>query len=142
MFERTVANPKIFTLHEAEQTMPLVRQIVRDIVDRYREICKKQAEISRVELESIRPFGREALVILGDLQAEIDRVRYLIDDGVWELHRLGIEFSDYEMGLINFPSRIAGEPAFLSWRIGEDRIKYWHRPDEGFAGRRSLYPTV
>jgi hypothetical protein len=26
----------------------------------------------------------------------------------------------------------------LCWRLGEDRIRFWHRQDEGFAGRKPL----
>ena len=137
MFEQkteTKTQTTIFTLHEAEKLLPLVRVIVRDIVDEYRFLCRRSAEKRRIEMEAVAPFQRRTLIALQDIQREIDRSRTKIDDITWELNELGVEFQDYEMGLIDFPSRIAGEPACLCWRLGEDRIKYWHRP----AANRSL----
>jgi len=32
----------------------------------------------------------------------------------------------------------AGEQVLLCWRLGEDRIRFWHGPEEGFAGRKPL----
>jgi len=29
---------------------------------------------------------------------------------------------------------------YLCWKLGEDRIRFYHRPDEGFAGRKPLDP--
>ena len=50
----------------------------------------------------------------------------------------GIVLRDPESGLIDFPGRVDGQEAFLCWRLGEDRVEWWHRPDSGFRGRRRL----
>jgi hypothetical protein len=54
------------------------------------------------------------------------------------LNERDIVLRDPETGLIDFPTRRDGEPAFLCWRLGEERIGHWHGPDSGFAGRRPL----
>jgi hypothetical protein len=28
----------------------------------------------------------------------------------------------------------------LCWKVGEKEVKFWHRKDEGFAGRKPLSP--
>jgi hypothetical protein len=52
-----------------------------------------------------------------------------------ELADLGLEVRDLELGLVDFPSLIEGEPAYLSWRLGEDRVSWWHPADKGFSDR-------
>ncbi|HJP65387.1 MAG TPA: DUF2203 domain-containing protein [Actinomycetota bacterium] len=54
------------------------------------------------------------------------------------LNERDIVLRDPETGLIDFPARMDGEPVFLCWRLGEDRVGHWHGPDSGFAGRRPL----
>jgi len=72
-------------------------------------------------------FGQEYWDALSALRRELE----------W-LNDRGIVLRDPETGLIDFPSRREGEPVFLCWRLGEDRVGYWHRPETGFAGRHPL----
>jgi hypothetical protein len=45
--------------------------------------------------------------------------------------------------LLDFPCLLGEEIVFLCWQYGEPEIAYWHRIEEGFAGRRPLLdPTV
>jgi hypothetical protein len=56
-----------------------------------------------------------------------------------ELAADGIILRDAEAGLIDFPARAGdGRPYWLCWRSGEDRVAWWHWPEDGFAGRRPL----
>ena len=50
----------------------------------------------------------------------------------------GVQVKDPDTGLIDFPAEVDGEPALLCWRVGEDRIEFWHTLDGGFAGRRPI----
>jgi len=43
-------------------------------------------------------------------------------------------------GLLDFPAILGNEEVYLCWRVGEDRIRFYHRRDEGFDGRRPLDP--
>ena len=36
------------------------------------------------------------------------------------------------------PALHHGETVLLCWQLGEDDIAWWHRVDDGFAGRRPL----
>ncbi len=45
-------------------------------------------------------------------------------------------------GLVDFPSLDdAGELRLLCWKVDEDDLAWWHRPQDGFAGRRRLEPS-
>ena len=71
------------------------------------------------------------------------RMRGLVDqmqaDVAW-LDERGIVLRDIPTGLIDFPALVSGRQAWLCWRIGEERVSFWHDTDEGFAGRRPLEP--
>lgn len=54
------------------------------------------------------------------------------------LTEIGIVVRDPESGLIDFPSVREGEEVFLCWRLGEDKVGWWHPPETGFAGRQPL----
>lgn len=65
---------------------------------------------------------------------KLARIQELID----RLNEWEIELRDLESGLVDFPSEIAGRPAYLCWRLGEPEVAHWHSPDDGFQGRRPL----
>jgi hypothetical protein len=51
---------------------------------------------------------------------------------------LGVQVKDPDRGLLDFPAEIEGGDALLCWEVGEPRIEFWHRPEDGYAGRRPL----
>ena len=69
--------------------------------------------------------------IVDQMQASVARI------DAW-----GITLRDIESGLIDFPALASGRQIWLCWRLGEDEVDWWHRIDEGFAGRRRLADLV
>lgn len=56
-----------------------------------------------------------------------------------ELHEQGIILRQLPRGLVDFPSAGAdGDVRFLCWKVDEPDLEWWHRPEDGFAGRRRL----
>jgi hypothetical protein len=55
-----------------------------------------------------------------------------------EVESLGVILRDPETGLVDFASVREGEQIYLCWRLGEDRIEFWHPRDTGFMGRQPL----
>ncbi len=54
----------------------------------------------------------------------------------------GIEVKDLDQGLCDFWGLIDGQEVYLCWRLGEDRIDFYHEPHAGFAGRRPIAPPT
>ena len=54
------------------------------------------------------------------------------------LARQGIVLRDPETGLIDFPGEREGRRVFLCWRLGDDRVTFWHELDTGCSGRKLL----
>ena len=55
-----------------------------------------------------------------------------------ELEDLGVEVKDLDFGLVDFPAERYGECVVLCWRYGEADVSFWHKPNEGYNGRKSL----
>ena len=55
-----------------------------------------------------------------------------------ELDAVDVVLRDVERGLVDFPAIREGEEVYLCWLLEEDKIRFWHDPDEGFAGRQPL----
>ncbi|MBW3555899.1 MAG: DUF2203 domain-containing protein [Actinobacteria bacterium] len=56
-----------------------------------------------------------------------------------EFEERGIILRQLGAGLIDFPSLDAdGQERLLCWKFDEPDLAWWHRPEDGYAGRRPL----
>ena len=56
-----------------------------------------------------------------------------------ELSDQGVILRQLPHGLVDLPSEgDDGELRFLCWQVGEPELAWWHRPEDGFAGRQPL----
>ena len=127
---------KLFTLEEAERTLPLVRRIVQDLT---REYPGWRAAVSRYELLS--GGARAEWGETGELLAareEVTRHADRINRFLQELESIGCVFKGFDAGLVDFYSLREDRPVFLCWRLGEERITHWHEIDAGFTGRQPI----
>jgi hypothetical protein len=51
---------------------------------------------------------------------------------------MGVLVKDLDIGLIDFLTRYHGREVCLCWKLGEDRIAFWHGMEEGFRGRKAI----
>ena len=127
-----------FTPDEANAALEHVRPLVEQLVAQRAEhvaALERQEELER----KIRGNGGGIPPAqLAEATAEVDaharRLAKLVD----EIAGHGAEVKDLDSGLIDFPALRKGETVLLCWQLGEDEIAFWHRIDDGFAGRRPL----
>lgn len=50
----------------------------------------------------------------------------------------GILLRDPDTGLVDFPAERGGERVFLCWRLGEERVEWYHSERSGFSSRKPL----
>ena len=129
---------RLFTVDEANRTLPLVRRIVEDVVRQHRQWREKILELDLVAsaARADEPHERAA-----QLEREAQTLASEIDGYQHELEELGIQLKDRRMGLVDFPSEMAGRRVLLCWRLGEAEVQFWHDEDAGYAGRQPLEPT-
>lgn len=121
-----ITDLKYFTPSEAKKTLPLVRKIVKDILDTSREMRLIADEIGgKVENDP-----------------RIQKLADNVESFMRELEEIGCFFKDwnFSIGLVDFPSIIDGKEVFLCWRTDEDDIMYYHEMETGFAGRKLIPP--
>ncbi len=127
---------KLFSLPEAERTLPLVRRIVQDLTVEY---PVWRAAVARFELltgGARADWGETGELLAAREQVTIhaDRInRYL-----QELEAVGCVFKGFDAGLVDFYSLREDRPIFLCWKLGEERITHWHDIDAGFSGRQPI----
>jgi hypothetical protein len=131
---------KLFTLKEAERTLPLVRRIVQDLTAEY---PAWRAAVSRFEIltgGARADWGetQELVAARDTVTAHAEKInRYLR-----ELEAVGCVFKGFEAGLVDFYSLREDRPVFLCWRLGEERISHWHDIESGFAGRQPIDSAI
>ena len=129
---------RLFTVEEANRTLPLVRRIVEDIVKQHRQWREKILELDLVASSSRadEPHERAA-----QLEREAQALAQELDGYQRELEELGIQLKDRRQGLVDFPSELGGRRVLLCWRLGEAEVQFWHDEDAGFQGRQPLQPA-
>ena len=132
---------RFFTLAEANQRLPLVRAIVGDIVELFRDVTDRRQRlidlIERNQLGSKRvasPYTEELEQMQADIQADVEKLNAFAQ----ELAELGIELKDPNIGLIDFPTLVDGREAYFCWKFGEAEVGYWHELTAGVQGRQSV----
>lgn len=130
---------KLFTVEEANRTLPLVRRIVEDVVQSHRRWREKILEFDLIT--SANPAG-EKRDRAEALEHEAQQLSREIDGFQAELEALGIQLKDRRLGLVDFPSDLNGRVVLLCWRLGEPEVRFWHEVDAGYAGRQPLAPSL
>lgn len=133
--------PKIFTLKEAERTRTQLEPILLEAIETRRKLAplaERLGEIAhRIGLAGGLLVRYEEVA---RLRMEHDHLALAIKAALEKIEATGCVVKDLESGLLDFPAVINNEEVYLCWRLGEDRIRFWHRHDEGFAGRKPLDP--
>ena len=127
-----------FTPDEANAALVQVRPLVERMVERRRAHAEAQERQEELEGRIRGNGGGIPPATLADAAAEIERLERELSGLVDEIVEHGAEVKDLDEGLIDFPALRDGETVLLCWKLGEGEIEYWHRAEDGFAGRRSL----
>jgi hypothetical protein len=134
--------PKIFTLTEAERTRREVEPTLLEAIDARRKLAPLDEELTALATR-IQWSGGLAVAYeqAARVRFERDRLVDSLKTAVEKIHATGCVVKDLEMGLLDFPAIVDNQEVYLCWRLGEERIRFWHRQDEGFAGRKPIDPA-
>jgi hypothetical protein len=117
---------KYFSPADASKTLPLVKNIVRDILQATREMRLIAEEVNNGIEDDIR----------------IKKLANDVNGFLSELEEIGCYYKDtkFQIGLVDFPAMINGEEVYLCWRSDEEDVLYYHEMDAGYLGRKLIPP--
>lgn len=119
---------RLFTADDADRELDELRErLPRLRAARQRLIETSERITSAVQVDGGGVEGSDWFRAQGSLRTEL----------LWLADR-GILLRDPDTGLVDFPAERDGRRVFLCWRLGEDRVGWYHDEHAGFSGRRPL----
>ena len=135
-----VAEETSLTVDEVNKRLPLVRSIVRDIVDLHSDLAQRKQRLT--SLRERHPASATADSVyeqeVQQMEAELSRDELTLGKYSKELQQIGGELTDAASGTVDFPGDLDGERISLCWRLDEPEILFWHSDDCGGGERMSL----
>ena len=119
-----------FTVEQAEALLPWLGELLPRIRAARQVVLAGAQRIRRTAQENGAVAGEQARGYrdaLSELRRDVEAIT-----------ERGIVLREPETGLVDFPTTRDGREVFLCWRMGEDRVAFWHGPESGFSGRRPL----
>jgi hypothetical protein len=143
--------PPFYDFDTANAKLPELRETLLRLRDQREEIVGVRDRI--VELNAPALTGAPSAAPLGltpaDVAEETQRLRMkmqgLVDQmqaAVIQVDGWGIQLRDISTGLVDFPALSSGHQIWLCWRLGEERVQWWHEASEGFDSRRRMEDLV
>ena len=119
--------------------LPEVDRALRDALFHKAEYQAAEAELNAT-MQGIRMAGGSRVnpgPILAT-RARRDSSAGALREVFEKIEKIGVLVKDLDIGLIDFLTRYHGREVCLCWKLGEERIRFWHGADEGFAGRKVI----
>ena len=115
---------KLFSLKEATALLPQLKEMLGQV-----QIEKKRLISMKPDVEAAKeghicdwgtPIGPTYVLVLEAFQD------------------LGVLVKDFDIGLCDFPHQRDGKVVYLCWKLGEEKIAWWHDVNAGFSERQPL----
>ena len=131
--------PQYFTLSESEKLLPVVESALRAAILHKAEYQKANQDLEdgsrRIRMSGGSQVNRGEFL---STRVRRDGSAAALKAALEQIEETGALVKDLDTGLIDFLTRYHGREVCLCWRLGEDRIRFWHGTDEGFRGRKPI----
>ncbi len=121
-----------YTPDQANEILPEIKRRFNKIIDKRNEIIIIQNEINSII------NGYKSFILFFDKKKELNKIISSLYREIEEIEEFDILIKSVDEGLLDFPSKRFNEEVWLCWKIGEEKIRFWHGKDEGFIGRKPL----
>jgi hypothetical protein len=131
--------PRVYSVDEANATLPEVRRLVQRIVEVMPELPELHEAVRIKELRFRRDgSGETEQEELAQAVAALRSAEMTVAVAERDLSARDITIKDRNIGLIDFIGERDGEMVELCWRLGEEQVANWHHIGEGYPGRKPL----
>jgi len=121
---------RFYTPAEANALLPSLRQVLERIRDNQRAVADDKSLATVREKASHNGGGLPS--------RHLTKATHGLESDLKQLQEWGIVLRDPTIGLIDFYGQRQGEAVFLCWKLGEQRVEWWHPLNTGIAGRQKL----
>ena len=132
---------RLFTLTEAERARQELEPFLVEAMDSRKKLAGLEHDLSAV---SARIMMMGGVIVpyekLAALRMEHNQLAESLKSALNRILETGCVIKDLDVGLLDFPAIIDNQDVYLCWKLGEDRIRFYHRQDEGFTGRKPIDP--
>ena len=122
---------RYFTLHEANETLKLIRPLMEEVQTIRLKILRNQPEAWPAIQKSAGNGGNR---VLSNLVQEFEK----FDELIHRIQATDVLIKDINLGLLDFPAFKDGREVYLCWQYGEGDIAFWHEVEAGYAGRQPI----
>jgi hypothetical protein len=130
---------KTFTLAQAHALLPVLQSLLKRAMDDKKLIQQIEKEFQDARHRILLSGGLQVdAPALAQRRAERDKAIQDAKDSLSEIHAVGVQVKDLDLGLMDFPCAVEDEIVLLCWKFGEEKIQYWHGQEEGFKGRKPI----
>jgi hypothetical protein len=130
--------PRYFTPEEANAALDELRPLAERMVEHRRALVAAQEGRATLGAQVVTNGGDLTPSDFADADDELEQAATGLARSVEQIQAHGVLIKDLDQGLLDFPSLRDGEEVLLCWQLGEDRVRFWHGTEEGFAGRKPL----
>jgi hypothetical protein len=127
-----------FTPDEANAALTELRPLVEELVADKRALDEAQERADEVSSRISGNGGDLPPARLAEVHDLVSRRATALARTLEQIQSLGVVVKDLDSGLVDFPSVRDGEDVLLCWQLGEDEVAFWHRYEDGYAGRRPI----
>ena len=139
--------PDFYDFDSANAKLPELRETLLRLREQRDQVVSVRDRI--VELNAPLLAGGVAAPPASPARTEADRetgrlrmkMQGLVDQmqaAVVEIDGWGVQLREISTGLVDFPAMASGRQIWLCWRLGEERVEWWHEVTEGFDARRRI----
>lgn len=121
-----------FTPEQANKILPEIKLKFNNILEKRKRIIIIQNELNDIINQD------SSLELFFSKKNDLNKTILSLYKDIEEIENYGILIKSFDEGLLDFSSKRFDEEVWLCWKVGEDRIKFWHGKNEGFIGRKPL----
>lgn len=132
---RRVKPSKLFSIAEANGLVPRLELLMSRLQQGALRLEEEMQALAQSSGDAPEQVSTEELL---RRRPQARAIVEELDGVVHDIEEIGAHLKDVRLGLIDFPAEMRGEVVYLCWQSGEPEVAFWHRPDDGFAGRQPL----
>jgi hypothetical protein len=129
--------PRRFSREEADALLPEIAPLLMQVRDLKHKHDAAQRTVA--ELQSrLKTNGQGLDVELSRASQQMQATAAAVNQLIERVNGLGAEVKDLDLGLVDFRAERDGREIYLCWKLGEERVSFWHELHTGYAARQPL----